>query len=67
MAPPTIVLPDRLDQLLAPPRTVESDTAALFKVLGDRRYTGPITLHFCDGIPKIAELPAPQIKLKSSF
>lgn len=58
-----IILIDRLDQLLAPPRTVETDFAVLLQSLYDRRYTGPITLHFACGEPKVAEFPAPQIKL----
>lgn len=58
-----IVLTDRLDQLLAPPRTVESDLATLLQKLYDRRYTGPITLHFRNGTPAVCEFSAPQIKL----
>lgn len=63
MSPVHLVLADRLDQLLAPPRTVESDLATLFQSLHDRKYTGPITLHFREGVPKVAEFVAPQIKL----
>lgn len=61
--PPQILLTDRLDQLFAPPRSLESDVASLLQVLYDRRYTGPITWHFLDGVPKLAEFPAPKIKL----
>lgn len=61
--PPVFVLTDRLDQLLAPPRTVISDLPELLQSLYDRKYTGPITLHFADGKPRVCELPAPQIRL----
>lgn len=60
---PTIVLTDRLDQLLAPPRSLESDLATVLQQLYDRKYTGQVTLHFSDGVPRVAQLPAPQIKL----
>lgn len=60
---PQIFLVDRLDQLLAPPRTVESNLAELLQALFDRRFTGPITLHFSDGTPKVCEFVAPQIRL----
>jgi sugar phosphate isomerase/epimerase len=63
MSPPTFVLLDRLDQLLAPPRSVESDFSTLLQALHDRKYTGPITLHFHNGEAKIAQFDAPQIKL----
>lgn len=60
---PEYVLLDRLDQMLAPPREVTTDLAELLRVVYDRRYTGPITLHFCAGIPRKAEFLAPQVKL----
>lgn len=54
---------ERLDALLAPPRTIESCFPDLIQALYDRKYTGTITLHFSNGVPKVIELPAPQIKL----
>ncbi len=63
MSPQTIVLTDRLDQLLAPPRSIESDLATILKALHERRFTGKVSLHFSEGVPKIAEFVAPQIKL----
>lgn len=62
--PTTILLLDRLDQLLAPPRSVESDFATLMQALYDRKFTGPITLHFAEGQPKVVEFVAPQVKLR---
>lgn len=62
---PTIVLLDRLDQLLAPPRSVEADLSAFLQALYDRKYTGPVTFHCVEGRIKIAEFPAPQIKIRS--
>lgn len=59
----TIVLVDRLDQLLAPPRELESDLATVLTHLFERKYTGPVTLHCHDGVPKVIELPAPKIRL----
>ena len=59
----TIVLTDRLDQLLAPPRSVESDLPTILKTLYDRRYTGKVTFHFSEGTPRVAEFVAPQVKL----
>lgn len=61
--PSQIFLVDRLDQLLAPPRTVESNLPELLQALFDRKFTGPVTLHFSDGKPKVCEFGAPQIKL----
>ena len=58
-----IVIEDRLDQLLAPPREVESDLQTVLQHLWDRKYTGPVTLHCHDGVPKVIELPAPKIRL----
>lgn len=64
MNDPVIVVPNRLDQLLAPPREVESDVATLLQCLYDRRYDGPITLHFRGGKPFVVDLPCPKIKLQ---
>lgn len=58
----TVIL-DRLDQLLTPPRELGSSIATLFQKLYDRKYTGPITLHFHQGEAKVAEFPAPKITL----
>ena len=63
MSAATIVLTDRLDQLLAPPREIESDLATVMSHLFDRKYTGQVVLHYHDGVPKKVELPAPKIKL----
>lgn len=63
MSAPQIVLPDRLDQLLAPPRELHADLALLFTKLYERKYTGAITLHFHQGEAKVAEFPAPKISL----
>ena len=63
MALPVLVITDRLDQLLAPPREVESDFQTVMTHLFERKYTGPVTLHFHEGVAKKVELPAPKIKL----
>lgn len=63
MTPAVLVVTDRIDQIVAPPREVEADLMTVLKHLYDRRYTGPITLHFHEGVAKKAELPAPKIKL----
>lgn len=55
---------DRLDLLLRTPKDTESDLSTTFQALHERRYTGAITLHFRDGVPRVLELPAPQIKLR---
>lgn len=60
---PQIVVLDRLDQLLAPPRSIDAGFMELLQVLFDRRYTGKVVLHFHDGVAKVAEFPAPQIRL----
>lgn len=63
MPPPVLVVTDRLDQIMAPPREIDSDLQTVLQHLYERRYTGPITLHFKDGMAKRAELPAPKIRL----
>lgn len=63
MASPVLVITDRLDQIMAPPREVESTFQVLMEHLYDRRYTGQVTFHFKDGVAKCAELPSPKIKL----
>lgn len=64
MAPPAVlVITDRLDQIMAPPREIESDLQSVLQHLYERKYTGTVVFHFHEGIAKKAELPAPKIKL----
>lgn len=58
-----LVITDRLDQVLAPPREIKAEFGELLKSLFDRQYTGRVVLHFHEGVAKVAEFPAPQIKL----
>jgi hypothetical protein len=44
----------------------DADLAALLQSLYDQRYTGSITLHCAEGIPRIAEVPGVRIKLDNS-
>jgi hypothetical protein len=55
----------RIDILLAQPAEAESDLATALQSLYQHRYTGPITVHFSAGIPRLIELPAPKVKLRT--
>jgi len=46
-----------------PPVHEQIDLHTLLQALYDRRFTGPVTLHFRDGKPLTADLPTPKIRL----
>lgn len=52
-------------QLLALPKSVESDLAAVLTALYEQRYTGPITFHFHHGVAKAIQVPSPEIRLST--
>ena len=61
---PTLTV-DRLDVLLIPRKTEEVDLPTLLQALYQRGYTGPLTLHFQGGMPRVVEFEAPQLRLSS--
>ncbi len=62
MSPPaTLVVVDRLDQILAPPREIHTDFPTLLQKIAERQYTGEVTLHFRMGVLKVIDVPGPKI------
>lgn len=52
-----------IDDLLSLPKEVQGELVNILTALHSTRYTGPITLHFHQGIPKTVQVPSPQIRL----
>ncbi len=50
-----------LFELPAQPNSIE--VPAMFEYLYTHKYTGQITLHFHEGVPKLLELPPVRVKL----
>ena len=53
----SFVITDRLDQVLTPPREIVVSAALLLQRLYDRKFTGPVTLHFKQGKLMLADVP----------
>jgi hypothetical protein len=52
-----------VDELLTLPKELHAALSTVFTVLYQRKYTGPVTFHFRNGLPKKAQIPSPEICL----
>ncbi len=50
-------------ELFCLPKVVDGHIADVFTAIYDQRYTGPVTFHCKNGVPKTVQVPAPEIRL----